>query len=48
MLDAFRADNIPNLVFLPDTVMGRLLALAEADAERLLSLIATALQAQRS
>jgi sulfopyruvate decarboxylase alpha subunit len=31
LLDAFRAENIPNLVFLPDTVMGRLLALAEAD-----------------
>src|ERR1700704_6577721 len=31
ILDAFRAEDIPNLVFLPDTVMGRLLALAEAD-----------------
>lgn len=31
MLDVFRAEDIRNLVFLPDTVMGRLLALAEAD-----------------
>ena len=31
LLDAFRAEDIPNLVFLPDTVMGRLLALAEED-----------------
>jgi sulfopyruvate decarboxylase alpha subunit len=31
ILDAFRSENIPNLVFLPDTVMGRLLALAEED-----------------
>ncbi len=29
MLDAFRAEDVRNLVFLPDTVMGRLLALAE-------------------
>src|SRR3981081_930033 len=32
VLDAFRAEDIHNLVFLPDTVMGRLLALAEEDA----------------
>jgi sulfopyruvate decarboxylase subunit alpha len=32
LLEAFRAEDIRNLVFLPDTVMGRLLALAEADA----------------
>jgi sulfopyruvate decarboxylase alpha subunit len=31
LLDAFRAEEIRNLVFLPDTVMGRLLALAEDD-----------------
>jgi sulfopyruvate decarboxylase alpha subunit len=31
MLDCFRAEDIRNLVFLPDTVMGRLLALAEED-----------------
>ncbi|MDQ6674412.1 MAG: thiamine pyrophosphate-binding protein [Chloroflexota bacterium] len=31
ILDAFRSENIRNLVFLPDTVMGRLLALAEED-----------------
>ena len=30
-LDVFRAEDVCNLVFLPDTVMGRLLALAEAD-----------------
>jgi sulfopyruvate decarboxylase subunit alpha len=30
LLAAFRAEDIRNLVFLPDTVMGRLLALAEA------------------
>ncbi len=30
-LDALRAERISNLVFLPDTVMGRLLALAEED-----------------
>jgi sulfopyruvate decarboxylase alpha subunit len=29
ILDAFRAEEVRNLVFLPDTVMGRLLALAE-------------------
>jgi sulfopyruvate decarboxylase subunit alpha len=32
-LDAFRAEGIRTLVFLPDTVMGRLLALAETDPE---------------
>lgn len=32
ILDAFRSEDIRNLVFLPDTVMGRLLALAEEDA----------------
>ncbi len=31
LLEGFRAENIRYLVFLPDTVMGRLLALAEAD-----------------
>ena len=31
ILEAFRADDVRNLVFLPDTVMGRLLAAAEAD-----------------
>lgn len=31
MLEAFRRENIRNLVYLPDTVMGRLLALAESD-----------------
>jgi sulfopyruvate decarboxylase subunit alpha len=31
ILECFRADDIRNLVFLPDTVMGRLLALAEED-----------------
>jgi sulfopyruvate decarboxylase subunit alpha len=31
LLDGFRAEDIRNLVFLPDTVMGRLLALAEED-----------------
>ena len=31
LLDAFQAEDIRNLVFLPDTVMGRLLALAEAN-----------------
>src|ERR1700687_3967410 len=31
ILDVFRAEDIRNLVFLPDTVMGRLLALAEED-----------------
>jgi sulfopyruvate decarboxylase subunit alpha len=31
VLDAFRAEDVANLVFLPDTVMGRLLALAEED-----------------
>jgi len=32
ILEAFRAESVRNLVFLPDTVMGRLLALAEADS----------------
>lgn len=32
VLDAFRAEDVRTLVFLPDTVMGRLLALAEEDA----------------
>ncbi|HLG73993.1 MAG TPA: decarboxylase [Chloroflexota bacterium] len=31
ILEAFKREGIHNLVFLPDTVMGRLLALAEAD-----------------
>src|SRR5437868_5122405 len=31
VLEAFRAEAINNLVFLPDTVMGRLLAAAEED-----------------
>src|ERR1700716_3567581 len=31
ILEAFRAEDIRNLVFLPDTVMGRLLAVAEED-----------------
>ena len=31
ILEVFRAESIQNLVFLPDTVMGRLLALAEED-----------------
>jgi sulfopyruvate decarboxylase alpha subunit len=31
VLDAFREEHVRNLVFLPDTVMGRLLALAEED-----------------
>jgi sulfopyruvate decarboxylase alpha subunit len=31
VLTCFRAEDIRNLVFLPDTVMGRLLALAEED-----------------
>jgi len=31
ILDTFRVEDIRNLVFLPDTVMGRLLALAEED-----------------
>jgi len=31
LLEAFRSENVRNLVFLPDTVMGRLLALAEED-----------------
>ena len=31
ILEGFRAEDICNLVFLPDTVMGRLLAAAEED-----------------
>src|SRR5438128_1163938 len=31
LLHAFREEDVRNLVFLPDTVMGRLLALAEED-----------------
>ncbi len=31
VLDALRAEEVRNLVFVPDTVMGRLLALAEED-----------------
>jgi sulfopyruvate decarboxylase alpha subunit len=31
VLETFRAEDVHNLVFLPDTVMGRLLALAEED-----------------
>ena len=31
LLQTFRAEDVRNLVFLPDTVMGRLLALAEQD-----------------
>src|SRR5262249_8782518 len=31
VLSAFKSEDISNLVFLPDTVMGRLLALAEED-----------------
>jgi sulfopyruvate decarboxylase alpha subunit len=31
ILDALRTEDVRNLVFLPDTVMGRLLALAEQD-----------------
>ena len=31
ILEGFRAEDIRNLVFLPDTVMGRLLAVAEKD-----------------
>ena len=31
MLERFREDRVRNLVYLPDTVMGRLLALAESD-----------------
>src|SRR5438552_15992789 len=31
ILEALRAEDVRNLVFLPDTVMGRLLALAEQD-----------------
>jgi len=31
ILEAFKRNNVQHLVFLPDTVMGRLLALAESD-----------------
>src|SRR5207244_12284766 len=31
ILETFRAEDVRNLVFLPDTVMGRLLALAEEE-----------------
>ena len=31
ILEAFKHEDVHNLVFLPDTVMGRLLALAESD-----------------
>ena len=39
ILSAFRAEDIHNLVFLPDTVMGRLLALAEAQEDDFFRLI---------
>jgi sulfopyruvate decarboxylase subunit alpha len=39
MLSAFRKENIRNLVFLPDTVMGRLLALAEAQEDDFFRLV---------
>jgi sulfopyruvate decarboxylase alpha subunit len=39
MLAAFRAEDIRNLVFLPDTVMGRLLALAEGQEDDFFRLI---------
>jgi sulfopyruvate decarboxylase alpha subunit len=39
MLAAFRKENIRNLVFLPDTVMGRLLALAEAQEDDFFRLV---------
>jgi sulfopyruvate decarboxylase alpha subunit len=39
MLAAFRNENIRNLVFLPDTVMGRLLALAEAQEDDFFRLV---------
>src|SRR5437764_7816466 len=39
MLAAFRAESVRNLVFLPDTVMGRLLALAEAQEDDFFRLI---------
>ena len=32
LLEVFKAERVHNLVFLPDTVMGRLLALAEEDS----------------
>jgi len=40
VLDTLRRESIPNLVFLPDTVMGRLLALAEAQEDDFFRLIA--------
>ena len=39
LLDCFRAEGVRNLVFLPDTVMGRLLALAEADNDNFFRLV---------
>jgi sulfopyruvate decarboxylase alpha subunit len=39
LLAAFRSEGIRNLVFLPDTVMGRLLALAEAQEDDFFRLI---------
>src|SRR5579864_9713068 len=39
ILSAFRAEDIHNLVFLPDTVMGRLLALAEAQEDDFFRLV---------
>ncbi|MBV9580620.1 MAG: hypothetical protein JO057_18720 [Chloroflexi bacterium] len=39
LLDAFRAEDIHHLVFLPDTVMGRLLALAEEQPDNFFTLV---------
>jgi sulfopyruvate decarboxylase alpha subunit len=39
LLSAFRKEGIRNLVFLPDTVMGRLLALAEAQEDDFFRLV---------
>jgi sulfopyruvate decarboxylase alpha subunit len=39
LLAAFRAEDIRHLVFLPDTVMGRLLALAEAQPDHFFHLL---------
>jgi sulfopyruvate decarboxylase alpha subunit len=39
LLAAFRAEDIHHLVFLPDTVMGRLLALAEAQEDDYFTLV---------
>ena len=39
ILEAFRAEDVRNLVFLPDTVMGRLLALAEEDGQTFFRLV---------